>query len=476
MARGARRPSRRAAAVMPNAPYRVGVTRTARRSAVGRGPSSTIRGVRARVRKRRRADSLGRLTHRHSVGYPSLARRQTRQCCGGIIMREVVIVGSARTAIGSFLGALAPVSGPKLGQIAIKAALERAQVAPGEVGSCTMGMVLPAGVGQAPARQAALGAGLPTSVPCVTLNKVCGSGLEAVIAAARAIALGDVEIAVAGGMESMSNAPHLLRGVRGGVKMGALDTVDSMVHDGLWDVYNNQHMGNCAELCAKDKGISRAAQDEHAAESYRRALEAQREGLFKPEIAAVAVPGRGGEVKIDQDEEPGRGNIEKLPSLRTAFQKDGTITAGNASSLNDGGAAVVLMSAEEAQRRGATVLAKLRGWGYHAQAPEWFTTAPAVAISNACKKAGWDAKNVDLWEINEAFSVVSVANNQALGLDPARVNVWGGAVALGHPIGASGARILVTLLSAMAHRGAKTGGASLCIGGGEGIALLVERG
>jgi acetyl-CoA C-acetyltransferase len=281
---------------------------------------------------------------------------------------------------------------------------------------------------------------------------------------------------VAGGMESMSNVPHLLRGVRGGVKMGPLDTVDSMVHDGLWDVYNNQHMGNCAELCAKDRGISRAAQDEHAAESYRRALAAQKEGFFKGEIVAVGVPGKGGEVKVELDEEPGRGNIEKLPSLRTAFQKDGTVTAGNASSINDGAAALVLMSADAAKARGANVLARLRGWGYHAQAPEWFTTAPAVAIGNACKKAGWEPKNVDLWEINEAFSVVSVANNQLLGLDAARVNVWGGAVALGHPIGASGARILVTLLAAMAQRGAKTGGASLCIGGGEGIALCVERG
>jgi acetyl-CoA C-acetyltransferase len=390
-------------------------------------------------------------------------------------MREVVIVGSARTAIGSFLGALAPVAATKLGQIAIKAALERANVPAADVGLCYMGMVLPAGAGQAPARQAALGAGLPTSVPCVTLNKVCGSGLEAVLAAARAIALGETDVAVAGGMESMSNAPHLLRGVRGGVKMGALDTVDSMVHDGLWDVYNNQHMGNCAELCAKERGISRAEQDAHAAESYRRALTSQKEGLFKPEIVAVSVPGKGGEVKVELDEEPGRGNIDKLPSLRTSFQKDGTVTAGNASSLNDGTAALVLMSTEAAKARGVPVLARIKSWGYHAQAPEWFTTAPATAITNACKKAGWDAKAVDLWEINEAFSVVSVANNQLLGLDPAKVNVWGGAVALGHPIGASGARVLVTLLSAMAQRGAKTGGASLCIGGGEGIALLVER-
>lgn len=391
------------------------------------------------------------------------------------IMRDVVIVGAARTPIGSFLGSLASVTAPKLGSVAIKAALERANVAPGDVGLVHMGMVLPAAVGQAPARQAALGAGLPNSVPCVTVNKVCGSGLEAVIGAARAIAAGEVEIAVAGGMESMSNAPHALRNSRGGTKMGALETVDTMVNDGLWDPYNNQHMGNCAELCAKEKGIPRSVQDEHAAESYRRALDAQKSGKFKTEIAAVKIADKKGEILVENDEEPGKGSIDKLPSLRTAFQKDGTVTAGNASSINDGAAAVVLMSADEAKRRGVKVLAKLVASGYHAQAPEWFTTAPATAINNALKKAGWDAQKVDLWEINEAFSVVSVANNQLLNLDAKKVNVWGGAVALGHPIGASGTRILVTLLHAMAANNAKTGAASLCIGGGEGIALLVER-
>jgi acetyl-CoA C-acetyltransferase len=390
-------------------------------------------------------------------------------------MRDVVIVGAARTAIGSFLGSLASVPGPRLGATAIKAAIERAGVAPAEVGLVHMGMVLPAGVGQAPARQAALFAGLPQSVPCVTVNKVCGSGLEAVLGAARAIAAGDTEIAVAGGMESMSNAPHVVRGLRGGVKMGALDTVDSMVNDGLWDPYSNQHMGNCAELCAREKGIPRSAQDEHAAESYRRALDAIKQGHFKSEIAAVKVADKKAEVSVETDEEPGRGNIEKLPGLRTSFQKDGTVTAGNASSINDGAAALVVMSADEAKRRGAKVLARLVASGYHAQAPEWFTTAPATAINNALARAKWDAKKVDLWEINEAFSVVSIANNRLLELDPGKVNVWGGAVALGHPIGASGARILVTLLHAMAARGARTGGASLCIGGGEGIALLVER-
>ncbi|HTJ40621.1 MAG TPA: acetyl-CoA C-acetyltransferase [Kofleriaceae bacterium] len=390
-------------------------------------------------------------------------------------MRDVVIVGAARTPIGSFLGALASVPAPKLGAVAIKAAIERAGLTPADVGMTYMGCVLPAGVGQAPARQASKLAGVPDSTPCVTINKVCGSGLEAVIAAAKSIMTGDTEIAVAGGMESMSNAPHVVRGLRNGVKMGALDTVDSMVHDGLWDPYSNQHMGNCAELCAKEKGISRGAQDEFAAESYRRALTAVKEGFFKAEIAPVGVPGKGGEVKVDTDEEPGRGSIDKLPSLRTAFQKDGTVTAGNASSINDGAAALVLMSADEAKKRGVKPLARIKSWGYHAQAPEWFTTAPAGAITAAAKKAGWDPKSVDLWEINEAFSVVSIANNQMLGLDPAKVNIWGGAVALGHPIGASGARVLVTLLHAMAAKGAKTGGASLCIGGGEGIALLVEK-
>ncbi|HSN25504.1 MAG TPA: thiolase family protein, partial [Kofleriaceae bacterium] len=389
--------------------------------------------------------------------------------------RDVVIVGAARTAIGSFLGGLASVPAPRLGATAIKAALERAGVAAADVGLVHMGNVLQAGVGQAPARQAALFAGLPQSVPCVTVNKVCGSGLEAVLGVARAIAAGEIEVGVAGGMESMSNSPHILRNSRNGTKMGPLETADTMVNDGLWDPYSNQHMGNCAELCAKERGISRSAQDEFAAESYKRALEANKNGSFKAEITPVEIADKKGTIKFEVDEEPGRGNIEKLGTLRTAFQKDGTITAGNASSINDGAAAVVLMSADEAKKRGAKVLAKLVSWGYHAQAPEWFTTAPATAIKNALGKAKWDAKSVDLWEINEAFAVVSIANNQLLGLDPAKVNIWGGAVALGHPIGASGARVLVTLIHQLAATGKKTGGASLCIGGGEGIALLVER-
>jgi len=390
-------------------------------------------------------------------------------------MRDVVIVSAARTPIGSFLGSLSSLTAPKLGSIAIKAALERAGLAPSDIGAVHMGMVLQAGAGQAPARQAALGAGLPNSVPCVTVNKVCGSGLEAVIAAARAIALGEVEIAIAGGMESMSNTPHAIRATRTGTKMGPLETADLMVSDGLWDPYSNQHMGNCGELCAKEKQIPRSVQDEYAGQSYTRALEAIKNGSFKAEIVPVVIPGKKGDVTVDTDEEPGKGDVGKLAGLRAAFVKDGTITAGNASSINDGAAALVLMSADEAKRRGAKVLAKIVASGYHAQAPEWFTTAPATAIANAVAKAKWDVRNVDLWEINEAFAVVAVVNNQMLGLDPAKVNIWGGAVALGHPIGASGARILVTLLHQMAAKNVKTGGASLCIGGGEGIALLVER-
>jgi acetyl-CoA C-acetyltransferase len=390
-------------------------------------------------------------------------------------MRDVVLVGAARTAIGSFLGALAPVPAPRLGATAIKAALQRAGIDPEHVQQVLMGNVLQGGVGQAPARQASRYAGVPDTVPCVTVNKVCGSGLEAVVQAARIVGSGEADIVVAGGMESMSNAPHILKGSRTGTKMGALETADLMVHDGLWDPYSNQHMGNCAELCAKEKHISRGAQDEYAAESYRRALAAQKEGRFAAEIVPVEIAGKAGTVKVDTDEEPGRGNIEKLPSLRTAFQKDGTVTAGNASSVNDGAAALVVMSADDAKRRGIHPLAKILSWGYHAQAPEWFTTAPAGAIANALAKLGRNPHAVDLWEINEAFAVVSLINNQMLSLDPGKVNVWGGAVALGHPIGASGARILVTLLSQMAATGAKTGGASLCIGGGEGIAMIVEK-
>jgi acetyl-CoA C-acetyltransferase len=391
-------------------------------------------------------------------------------------MREVVIIGAARTAIGAFQGALAEAAAPRLGAAAIKAALARAGVEPGRVGEVFMGCVLPAGQGQAPARQAAHFAGLPRSVGAVTLNKVCGSGLKAVALAANAIKLGEADVAVAGGMESMSQAPYLLPKARQGLRMGHAQLIDSMILDGLWDPYGDVHMGECGELCAREKQITREEQDAFAAESYRRALRAQAEGKFRAEIVPVEMPQRRGSPKlVSEDEEPGRGAPEKLSSLRPAFLKDGTITAGNASSISDGAAALVLAAAEEAERLGARPLARVVGAAAHAQAPEWFTTAPAGAIEKLLDKLGWKKEDVDRWEINEAFAVVSIANNRLLGLDPARVNVWGGAVALGHPIGASGARILVTLLSALADAGKRRGVAALCIGGGEAVALAVER-
>jgi acetyl-CoA C-acetyltransferase len=391
-------------------------------------------------------------------------------------MRDVVIVAGARTPIGSFQGALASLAAPKLGAVAIRAALERGRVPADAVGEVYMGCVLPAGQGQAPARQAAIAAGIPASIGAVTVNKVCGSGLKSVVFARNAIVGGEHDVVVAGGMESMSNAPYLLPKAREGYRLGHAQVIDSMITDGLWDAYGNVHMGDCGELCAKEKGISRADQDAFAAESYRRALRAQTEGKFRGEIVPVELPQKkGAPVVVADDEEPGRGNIEKLPTLRPAFQKDGTITAGNASSINDGAAALVLAAADVAAARGWKPLARIVAAAGHAQAPEWFTTAPAGAIERLLDRAGWKKDDVDLWEINEAFAVVSIANNRMLGLDPARVNIWGGAVALGHPIGASGARVLVTLLAALADTNKRRGVASLCIGGGEGIALAVER-
>ncbi|HEY5450654.1 MAG TPA: acetyl-CoA C-acyltransferase [Polyangia bacterium] len=383
------------------------------------------------------------------------------------MMKEVVIVSAARTPIGSFQGALASLSAPKLGAIAIKEALARARIsgdALGDIGEVYMGCVLPAGIGQAPARQASIGAGVPDKVGAVTVNKVCGSGLKAVVYGANAIVAGEHDIVVAGGMESMTNAPYLLPKAREGLRLGHAQVIDSMINDGLWDAYKSQHMGDCAELCAKEKGITRADQDAFAAESYRRALRAQAEGKFKGEIVPVEIAQRKGPpTVVGDDEEPGRGDVAKLGALRPAFQKDGTVTAGNASSINDGAAA-----------RGWKPIARIVAVGGYAQAPEWFTTAPAGAIERVLARAGWRKDDVDLWEINEAFAVVSIANNKLLGLDPARVNVWGGAVALGHPIGASGARVLVTLLAALRDAGKRRGVASLCIGGGEGIAVAVE--
>jgi acetyl-CoA C-acetyltransferase len=392
------------------------------------------------------------------------------------LMRDVVVVAGARTPVGSFQGSLASLSAPKLGAVAVKAALERARVPADAVGEVYLGCVLPAGVGQAPARQAAIAAGIPPAVGAVTVNKVCGSGLKAVVFGANAIAAGEHDVIVAGGMESMSNAPYLLPKAREGYRLGHAQVIDSLIHDGLWDAYGNVHMGDCAELCAKEKGITRTDQDAFAAQSYQRALRAIAEGKFKAEIVPVEIAQKKGPPKIvAEDEEPGRGDVDKLLALRPAFQKDGTVTAGNASSINDGAAALVLAAADVAAARGWKPVARIVGAAGHAQAPEWFTTAPAGAIERLLGKIGWKKDDVDLWEINEAFAVVSIANNRMLGLDPARVNVWGGAVALGHPIGASGARVLVTLLSALHDAGKRRGVASLCIGGGEGIALAVER-
>jgi acetyl-CoA C-acetyltransferase len=390
--------------------------------------------------------------------------------------REVVIVGAARTPIGGFLGSLAAVTAPRLGATAIKAALSRSGVAPADVDEVVMGNVLQAGVGQAPARQASIFAGLPETTPAWTLNKVCGSGLKAVISAAQAIALGDAEVVVAGGMESMSNAPYYDRSARSGVRMGNVELIDGMIHDGLWDVYGQTHMGICAEHCATTQQIDRAAQDAYAVESTRRAIAAAQAGAFKGEIVPVEIEGKKGEKTIVADDDgPRSAKPDKIPTLRPVFKKDGTVTAANASSINDGAAAVVLMSAERAAREGRTVLGRITGWGGAARAPIEFTIAPADAIRTTLARMKLGVKDVDLWEINEAFAVVSVANNRLLGLDPAVVNVRGGAVALGHPIGASGARILVTLLAAMKDLGKRRGLASLCIGGGEAVALVVER-
>jgi acetyl-CoA C-acetyltransferase len=391
-------------------------------------------------------------------------------------VHEVVVVGAARTPIGAFQGALSSLTAPKLGAVAIKAALERAGVGADQVQHVFMGEVLQGGVGQAPARQAALFAGLPKTTPCVTVNKVCGSGLEAVIEGARMIALGEAEVVVAGGMESMSNAPYFTPHLRQGARMGNVEFKDLMIHDGLWDPYNDMHMGLCGEKCATDFKLSRAAQDEFSIESTRRAQRAQAEGLFKNEIVAVPVPQKKGDpVLVTEDEGPKNARPEKVASLKPVFKKDGTVTAANASSINDGAAAVVLMSAERAKKEGRTVLCKLVSQGHAARDPVEFTIAPADAINHALKSASLKASDIDLWEINEAFAVVTLANNQLLGLDPAKVNVRGGAVVLGHPIGASGCRLLVTLLSAMKDHKVKRGCVSLCIGGGEGIALIVER-
>lgn len=391
-------------------------------------------------------------------------------------MTQAVILSGVRTPIGSFGGALKDVPAPRLGAVAIKAAIERAGVLPDQVDSVIMGNVLSGGVGQAPARQAAIYAGLPTKVPCMTINKVCGSGLKAVMLASQEVRLGDSDVVVAGGMENMSRAPYILPDARYGYRMGDGKMVDLMVHDGLWDPYHDYHMGNAAELCARECEVPRDAQDAFATESYRRAIAAWEAGKFAAEVVAVPVPQRKGDpVMVTTDEEPGRGDASKFARLRPAFAKDGTVTAANASSINDGAAAVVVASQAAADRLGVKPVARILGYATHAQDPEWFTTAPAFAIEAVLRKLGMGVGDIDLFEINEAFAVVSLAVNQKLGLDPAKVNIYGGAVALGHPIGASGARVLVTLLNALAQEGKRLGLASLCIGGGEAVAVVVER-
>ena len=390
-------------------------------------------------------------------------------------MKNTVILSAARTPVGSFLGKLSALSAPALGSAAIRGALEKAGVKPSDVEQVIMGNVLQAGIGQAPARQASLGAGIPDSVPTITLHKVCGSGMRAVMDAANAIAAGEYELAVAGGMESMSNAPYLLERARSGYRMGNAALVDSMIKDGLWDPYKDIHMGNCAEMCAAKYHFTREEQDAYALESYKRAQNASKTCLFSAEIVPVQIPQRKGDpLKVESDEEPFAAPLEKMGGLKPAFQKDGTVTAANASKINDGAAALVVASEEKAARMNLKPIARIVDYAGVAQAPEWFTTAPIDAIQKLLKKTGRTVADIDLFEINEAFSAVAMAAIRELALDPARVNIRGGAVALGHPIGASGARILATLVHALRKEGKKTGIAAICIGGGEATAMLVE--
>jgi len=390
-------------------------------------------------------------------------------------MREVVIVSAVRTPIGSFGGSLAQFSATQLGGFAIKAAIEQAGIKPEDIQEVYMGNVLSANLGQAPATQAAKFAGLP-DLPATTINKVCASGTKAIMLAAQSIANGDQDTIVAGGMESMSNVPYYLDKARNGYRLGHGQVTDGLVKDGLWDVYNDYHMGSAAELCAAECNISREDQDKFAIESYKRAQAAQVAGKFAKEIISIEVKDRKGEINvIDTDDEPTSVKFDKIPGLKPVFKKDGTVTAANASTLNDGAAALVIMSAEKAKALGIKPLAKIVSFADAQQVPEWFTTAPSKAIPLALKKANIDIKDVDYFEINEAFSVVSIANNQKLNLNEAQVNVNGGAVSLGHPLGASGARIVVTLLSVLAQNDGKIGVAGICNGGGGASALVIEK-
>lgn len=391
-------------------------------------------------------------------------------------IQNVVIAAAKRTPVGAFQGSISSVSGPDLGAKVIGGILEEKMLDPASVNEVIMGNVLAAGLGQAPARQAALGSGLPDTVECITINKMCGSGLKAAMLATQAIQVGDADIIIAGGFENMSQAPYLLSKGRDGYRLGHGELIDSMITDGLWDVYNDTHMGNCAEICARDRQYSKEDQNDFAKESYTRALDAQKTGAFNDEILAVDVTDRKrNTVTINIDEEPGRANFDKMDKLRPAFEKDGTITAGNASKINDGAAGVLLMSETKATELGFTPLVRIHSQASAAQEPERFTTAPIKAISKVLEKAGMEVADIDLWEINEAFAPVTMAVMDDFNLDHSKVNVNGGAIALGHPIGASGARTLTTLIHALKSQDLTTGLVTLCIGGGEASAMIVER-
>ena len=388
--------------------------------------------------------------------------------------KEVYIVSAVRTPMGSFMGGLSSVPATQLGAVAIKGAMEKGNINPEWVNEVFMGNVLQAGVGQAPARQAALGAGLGQNVPCTTVNKVCASGMKAIMLGAQTILAGDNELVVVGGMENMSQVPHYVDG-RQGTKFGNITMLDGITKDGLLDVYNKVPMGNCAELCASEHGISREEQDAFAIDSYKKAAEAWSSGKFAEEVVPVSVPQRKGDpIVISEDEEYKNVFLDKIPSLRPAFDKEGTITAANASTLNDGASALVLASKEAVEKYSLKPLAKIVSYADAAQAPEWFTTAPSKAIPIALSKAGMTTADVDFWELNEAFSVVGIANTKLLGLDPSRVDVHGGAVAIGHPLGNSGSRIIVTLINVLKQHNGKIGGAGICNGGGGASAMIIE--
>ena len=389
--------------------------------------------------------------------------------------KEIYIIAAVRTPIGAFMGGLSTVSATELGSIAIKGAIEKSNLPIDLVDEVFMGNVLQAGLGQAPARQAALGAGLGQNVPCTTVNKVCASGMKAIMLGAQTILAGDNHIVVAGGMENMSQTPHYLD-ARNGTKFGNIITLDGISKDGLLDVYNKVPMGNCAEICAKEHNISREDQDNFAITSYQRASAAWINGKFKDEIVAVSVPQRKGDpIVIKEDEEYKNVFLDKIPSLRPAFDKDGTITAANASTINDGASALILASKEAVDKYGLKPIAKILSYADAAQAPEWFTTAPSLAIPKALEKANLKISDIDFWELNQAFSVVGIANTKILGLDPSKVDVNGGAVALGHPLGNSGSRIVVTLINVLKQNAGKIGGAGICNGGGGASAIIIEN-